>query len=348
MRSRFYLVLLVGASACHASTPEASLDESPIIGGTPARRDPAVIAITRAGSPHCTGTVIAPRGVLTAAHCVRSYDFRELRALFFAPSVQDPGPHARQARFSRAFVHGRYPDDVTSDLALLELEETAPVAPVAVLKTALDESVVGRPMRVVGFGRTAPDEPAGAKMEGVAAILELQERRIVHAPNTCPGDSGGPGFLTIDGREVLVGVHSTGSCGVGDPSTKVRVDRNLDFISFDADRDVEPIAVPQSAPPPPLPALLHATLEGRRGSTFAHAIRCPPRTSSLSISLGKGVTSFLRFERPATPTQFDFSVPGGSVLTTESDGTAFPPGTWHVLTRADVDVNGATLDVDCH
>lgn len=338
----------MASSADGTETEPGIASESPIIGGRATKGDPAVVAITRnGGSPHCTGTVIAPRAVLTAGHCLHDFDLHRLEALFFAGDVQAPGPESRRLRFSRGWVHEGYPADMSFDIALLELEEDAPVKPVPLNRTALGSRLVGQSLRLVGYGKTGPDMRAGPKRETPALVLKLEDRKIVHEPNTCPGDSGGPAFLRIDGREVLVGVHSTGSCGGGSPSVKVRVDRNLDFIAGALARVPSAVAVPQDTPPPELPQKIAVTVWGAKGTTTQHRLRCAPGRGSLAIEVGPGVHAWLRFGAPASKTKFDFDAPSNSMMVTESDGRPFPGGTWYVMTMNERDVASAKLLVEC-
>ena len=86
MKSRALHVALAGALvglACGpseltdpAAQPAASQEDA-IIGGTLAMGDPAVVAMAvRSGGSYesiCTGTLIAPKTVLTAAHCINAY-----------------------------------------------------------------------------------------------------------------------------------------------------------------------------------------------------------------------------------------------------------------------------------
>lgn len=339
---------LFAIAACAApSATSTTADEAPIIGGRRTRGDSAVVAITRNGAPHCTGTVIAPRAVLTAGHCLFDWDLQQLDALFFASDVNAPEADSKRLRFTRGWVHDGYPADPSLDVAIVELEADAPVQPFPIIRTPLDASLVGQSVRLVGYGRTGPGEPAGPKSEVGAVVLELDDRRIVHEAKTCPGDSGGPAFFSVGGREVLVGVHSTGSCGGELPSVKIRVDRNLDFIDGALGLGPTGVANPQVVPPPELPERLDVVVSGAKGSTAQHRLRCTPSRQALAVEVGRGIHAWLRFGAPATPTEFDLEGPPGSFFTTESDGTPFPAGSWYVLVRNEQDFPSAKLVVEC-
>jgi len=332
----------MSAAACAAP---GSHDDA-IIAGTRDLGDPGVVAIVRNGAPHCTGTLIAPDVVLTAAHCVSSWSLSELEVVF-SSNVLALDADTVAIRPRDAWVPVAYPD-MAYDVALMLLAEPATVAPLPYLRTPLDPSATDQSLRVVGYGKTQPADSGGVKYEGFARILEISDAHIVHEPNTCPGDSGGPGFLTFDQRELLVGVHSRGSCGQGETSIKVRVDKHLDFISSagsSAPADGKPTVEP---PLPSYPTAMREIFDASAGDKFEREVRCSPNSFSLSIQASGGTGRphvYLAFERKPTLDGFDVDLPGRGGLFMESD--AFLPGIWNILVHAETDLSNVEIAVEC-
>jgi V8-like Glu-specific endopeptidase len=210
-----------------------------ITGGVLEPGSPAVVAIVAVsplcGEPDeaspvlCTGTLVAPRVVLTAAHCVESPDVSQVLSVVFSPEPARALPTER-VRVLEGRLHPAF-NAVEHDIGVLILAEDAPVAPVPLSEVALSADGVGRTVRVVGFGRD-DEGRTGLRRSGTARVtaVEAGTFSIEASPGmSCGGDSGGPLFLEAGGVEHLVGVTSYGdpSCTRG---TNMRVDVHAAFL----------------------------------------------------------------------------------------------------------------------
>ena len=271
MRTHWQALLLGLLAACSPGVDPAgpsAATTAAIVTGTLDTGDPAVVGIgvrrVSCGAPlsvHCTGTLIAPRLVLTAAHCVLDPRLGGALEVLFGSDVTAPAAVFR--RVTQVATHPDYRDDGDpEDLAVLVLAEAAPVPPVPLNTSPLDSTLVNQSVRLVGFGQTNPGgAPPGTKRSGTATVSELQNAlfRIVPGPSlTCQGDSGGPLFGPEGGQqggnEVLIGVTSNGDPGCAVYGLNVRVD------AFARDFIMPWIAMTSmSSPPPPVDGPIAAT-----------------------------------------------------------------------------------------
>ncbi len=212
----------VDADAADALGIEADpVDEaaSAIVGGAVDDGHRAVVALTFQGQAFCSGTLIAPTVVITAAHCLHQahVDPRAIAGVrvFFGTDVAGAGTtiDVTEIRLHPAFV----PDDPEQDddVALIRLAVEAPVEPLA-MGGAPDQ---GKRLTLVGFGR--PDSEVaetGVKRVGQSLIDQRTDRLFLLRPephDTCTGDSGGAAIAKIRGAEVLVGIHTRSDCTSG-------------------------------------------------------------------------------------------------------------------------------------
>lgn len=266
MKRSYGLMGLIFTACGPTAEPELTTDLDAIYRGAPANADhhAAVVALhDRYGNrvsayPFCTGTLIAPDVVLTAAHCLDTASsgrtFRTMApsalAIYFGPGlIDDPEPVLVPVTATRIFS-GYDRRSTRNDIALVRLGATIPEAvavPIAPLPAALGlrSSDVGVALEFVGFGDTETGDfgdrlttngtlgALGCRVSGCPGSgdtnTQLSYRQRTGGP--CSGDSGGPAFITRDGTRYVAGVTSygDGACLVYGVST--RADAFASFIS---------------------------------------------------------------------------------------------------------------------
>lgn len=241
------MLALVAAAACVEVDDGGALGTraAAVIGGTPTAvgAHPAVGALVDPGVT-CSGTLIAPDVVLTAAHCIM-----DASALPGFTLERDARSATAVIAPDRAIVHpdwqiDRPIDDGPTqfyDIGILLLSTPVTNVQPAILASPAEGTrlVEGLMMTMVGYGETIDNDPAsaGVKVEAQAPIVarsasEFQISNPGDAQN-CYGDSGGPAFADIGTGERLMGVVSRGAtlaptCDQG--SVDTRVDHYMAWI----------------------------------------------------------------------------------------------------------------------
>ena len=209
--------MLVGfACSCAAAPAEQSTNQE-VVHGDPDNADLNVVSLSG-----CTGTLIAPRIIMTAGHCIVS---PALQSVYFGSDpVTDPGQRIMTVAQR---VHPLFePDGLINDIAVLVLAEDGPAEPIPLATEPFTDLQIGATLRLVGFGVNG-NGPPGSKNQGVTIIDSYSDDKIAfhaHPAQTCVGDSGGPAFLTVKGVERVVGVTSSGDATCMTSAHDTRVD----------------------------------------------------------------------------------------------------------------------------
>jgi V8-like Glu-specific endopeptidase len=203
--------------------------------------DPSVVLIKASSGTAgwwCTGTVIAKRLVLTAAHCVEEADgATKMRVMFGSDeSASRPGDYIAVKEWHH---DPRYMSTSNlaagHDAAVLILAEDARGAPRAINRTALTSAMTGSPVHVVGFGNDDGQQGTGSgKKREIHTLLAGLEQGVANVgkpgQTTCQGDSGGPSFMNIGGESVIMGITSYGLRGCVAEGSVTRVDLCASWI----------------------------------------------------------------------------------------------------------------------
>jgi hypothetical protein len=230
----------------------------------------AVVGLTNVGGRrYCSGVLVAPRVVITAAHCVT--DFVERTIVYYGDDVtadQDLfyGDDDPSNPWTVATTWAQHPDYDPNlhfpDLAAVYLPRELPFEPAKLLRTPLRRHDLDREMTISGWGASAALTPDLSEFEGVGVqrtarfpylgsptvsdfvpedpnnglfVPSIRARLAKFdgtAPesNSCAGDSGAPIFVKRGNQQYVAAINFFTGLSCEGYSMATRVEPFLDYF----------------------------------------------------------------------------------------------------------------------
>lgn len=205
---------------------------------------PQVAKLSLNGAGLCTGTLIAPDALITAAHCF--FDDRNLRVVGDTDVIAN-FPSA-SIRSSQVFINPNYVPrneaciEGETDIAIVKLEST--LSGVEPAKISSSAPFVGSVIKLVGygsegdatFGMNGALPPTGFVNQGFTSIETISTSYLQWIfnrgeTNTAGGDSGGPAFSTSNHNTITsITCGGGGNAEAGTDSLNTRLDTSISWI----------------------------------------------------------------------------------------------------------------------
>ncbi len=250
------ILLALLAASCVAPEDHVELRHSPILGGSAGSvgQFPGVVAIYNQMGFICTGSLIAPDLVVTAAHCVsasvissemgqnvsQSQVTANTEVIFDSTNIDSNGGSVAA---SDTLGHPSFNINNLGrhDIGLIWLSQSVNDRSPIVLNRSHSDAPVGISTTLVGYGINDANQSGrlyylnnkttvSCNSVGGGSDSYLLCYNQTDGKGSCSGDSGGPSLANIGGTQKLVGITSFGDQYCQQMGAYTRVDAELDFL----------------------------------------------------------------------------------------------------------------------
>lgn len=229
MKKQFHVFLTIGCLVFFNPTATEANAEPEIVNGKVTEEYKTTALILLSGQPLCSGTLIASKVVLTAAHCIVGHMSEDLIksgqvTVIFGTYYQSPIIPPIKVRATKYPNSGKLAfNDKTlrNDVGLIFLEDEVAIKNVVPAKLN-DDANSWKLMRdknilltFVGFGAdplNKTNSDPGTKRKASWSITSFDDKNISYKSqdnqNTCFKDSGGPAYMGLEETPVIWAIAS--------------------------------------------------------------------------------------------------------------------------------------------
>ncbi|MGC6415620.1 MAG: S1 family peptidase [Bradymonadia bacterium] len=250
MRITITLCLMVGSIGCQSELESSRLGQPGLAVETNAIRNgtrmPEAVELTPGqilalgwlhplgapGDNFCTGTLVSPRVVATAKHCIEGRNGRRQLAFGMGTLPSDPD---LSVAVETAIGHPQL------DAAILILDTDVTdrlpeVEPIPFNRSPLQEALIGEPVQAGGYGETY-DRRRSGRYFATVYVRSINRNEVVvdgrGQQGICFGDSGGPVISVLpETGPVVLGVESWGDPSCLGIDHLIRLDAIADWIDM--------------------------------------------------------------------------------------------------------------------